>query len=286
MIAHQLPMTLWKRWPSRLFLLGFAAVQRDAFHVLAHPHQAVAEVRLDTLLAEPQRGKGTADKVGQPCADDRIHQRDPDHVAGDADAEQRNGAGKRPQDAKKAEQRNDVRQQADAERERVVDEVANVLGDALIWVVSADGCAVGRKADAIIGAISQPFIEEAHGQPATPADLQPLREIGVVDGDQDIDCGNLAESGHEAARCAAVDEQQPEERRKILVLEGVEELAIPEAQNHRHADQQQPERHDRQQQPPGRPLLLGTIVRPGEMPDVAKELPEFRHEAAISRQGG
>ena len=43
-----------------------------------------------------------------------------------------------PQDDDEAEQRDDVGQQAEPERERVVDEVAQVLGDALVGVVGAD----------------------------------------------------------------------------------------------------------------------------------------------------
>ena len=175
------------------------------------------------------------------------------------DAEQRDGAGQRPQDAEEADQRDDVRQQADAQGQRVVDEVADVLGDALVRVVGADRGAVGGQADAVVGAVGQPLVEEAHGQPAPPADLQPLREVGEIDRDQDVHRGDLAEPRHEAARRVAIDEQQFQERREILVLQRVEELAVPEAQDHRHADQQQPERQDREQQAPGGPLLLGAV---------------------------
>ena len=41
-----------KRWPRRPFSSRLAAIQRDALHVLAHAHQAVAEIRLHPLLAE------------------------------------------------------------------------------------------------------------------------------------------------------------------------------------------------------------------------------------------
>ena len=262
-----------------LLLLGLAGVERDAFHVLAHAHQAVAEVGLHPLLAEPQRGQRTADEMREPGADDRVGQRDPDHVAGDGDAEQRDGAGQRPQDAEEADQRDDVRQQADAEGQRVVDEVADVLGDALVRVVGADRGAIGGQADAVVGAIGEPLVEEAHGQPAAPADLQPLRQIGEVDRDHDVDRGDLAEPRHEAARRVAIDEQQFEERREVLVLQRVEELAVPEAQDHRHADQQQPERQDREQQAPGGPLLLRAEVRSGQTPGVPQEWSKTAHRS-------
>ena len=66
MIAHQLPIT-WRNGRCRLQLfLGLAAVQRDAFDVLAQPHQGVAEIRLDPLLAEVQRDQWPPDQVRQP----------------------------------------------------------------------------------------------------------------------------------------------------------------------------------------------------------------------------
>ena len=69
--------------------------------------------------------------------------------------------GQRPQDAEKADQRDDIRQQADAQRQRVIDEVADVLGDPLVRVVGADGGAVGGQADPVIGTIGKPLIQEA-----------------------------------------------------------------------------------------------------------------------------
>ena len=42
----------------------------------------------------------------------------------------------------------------------VVGEVAQILGDALVGVVGADRRAVGGQADAVIGAVGQPFGQE------------------------------------------------------------------------------------------------------------------------------
>ena len=217
--------------------------------------------------------------MGEPGADDRVGQRDPDHVAGDRDAEQRDGAGQRPQDAEETDQCDDVRQQADAQGQRVVDVVADVLGDALVRVVGADRGAVGGQADAVVGAVGQPLVEESHCQPAPPADLQPLREVGEIHRDHDVHRGDFAEPRHESARRVAIDEQQFPECREILFLQRVEELAVPEAQDHRHADQQQPEPQDREQQAPGGPLLLGAKIRSGQAPGVTQEWSKAAHRS-------
>ena len=202
MIAHQLPTTLREPLREIALLLRLAAVERDALHVLAQAHERVAEIRLHPLLAEVQRDQRAADQMRERRADGGVDDRDPDHVAGDGHAEERERAGQAPEDADEAEQRHDVREQAEAERQRALDEVAQILGDALVGVVGADGGCVGGQADAVVGAVAQPLVEKAPGHPAPPADLQPLVQVGPVHRDGDVDGGDPGEARHRArSRC-------------------------------------------------------------------------------------
>ncbi len=208
MIAHQLPITALKRCSSSSLLLFFAAVQRDALDVLAHANQRVAEVRFDPLLTEIQRRQRAADEMGEPTAEYRIHHGDPDHVTWHVDSEYRHGARQGPQNGQKAEQRDDVGQQIQAEHERAAREVAQVLGDALVRIVGADCGAVRVRgqADVVVSAIGQPLVEKLRGHPVTPADLKPLVQVDRIDRDGDPHGSQFAESRHQAARRAAIQD--------------------------------------------------------------------------------
>ena len=67
--------------------------------------------------------------------------------------------------------------QADAERQRLIDEQLDVLGDALVRVVGG----VAQQLHAVVIGVMQPFAEIAGRHPAPPADLKPLIEIELVD---------------------------------------------------------------------------------------------------------
>ena len=115
------------------------------------------------------------------------------------------------------------------------------------------------------------------GQPSPPADLQPLVQISAVDRDDDIDGGNPDETRHQAAIGLPIPEQQTDECPPVLVLQRVVEFAVPEAQQHAHADQRQVERDDAAQQAPCRPFLLGDEVWLGQPPGVIQERAETAH---------
>ena len=133
--------------------LFLPAIERDAFHVFADPHQRVAKIRLHPLLTEAEDRKRPPHKVGQCCADQRVAQRNPYHVAGDRDAERFDRPRQSPQDADKTAKRDDIRQQIEGKRQGHLREIAQILGYALIRVVGSDRRPINRQADVIVGPI-------------------------------------------------------------------------------------------------------------------------------------
>ena len=147
--------------------------------------------------------------------------------------------------------------------------------------------AVDRQADVVIGAIRHPFGQEIARHPVAPADLQQLVHIDRIHREDDVHRGNLAEARHQPARCAAIQEQQLQERFPVLVLQRVVELPAPEAEHDAQPDQGQVHRDDRKQQAARGPLLLRRHeVRTGEPPGVFQEGADTTHERVISRLMG
>src|SRR4030095_1999827 len=62
-------------------LVFLAAIQRNAFAVLAETHQIKTEVRLVFLLIEVERNERFADLVGEPGTDDGVDDGHPNHIA-------------------------------------------------------------------------------------------------------------------------------------------------------------------------------------------------------------
>ena len=116
-------------------LIRFAAIQRDRFRVFSHPHEVIPKVCFHALLIERQRHQLAADQLREDGADDRIYQSDPQHVAGDVDAEQFDRPGNRVQHEHEAEQGDKVGDEVEAEREAAGGEIPQIVGDTLIRVV-------------------------------------------------------------------------------------------------------------------------------------------------------
>ena len=130
--------------------------------------------------------------------------------------------------------------QADGERE--LDELTDVVGDALVGVI---GC-VALKLHAIVHRLRQPFDEISARHPAPPADLEPLVEIELIDGEQD-------EGGGENAEIAElVDEGVP-----VVLLERVVEDVVPGVEQDAETDQRQFDRDDGREQDAAGPSVLG-----------------------------
>ena len=85
--------------------IRLAVVQSNAFGVLAHAHQRKAEISFKFLLVEIEVNQGLANEVGEPCAYQRIGEREPNHIARNAENVAANvdveGARQAPQDGDK-----------------------------------------------------------------------------------------------------------------------------------------------------------------------------------------
>jgi len=134
-------------------------------------------------------------------------------------------------------------------------EEVQVFGDTLVGVVRL----TRHELHPIIGAVGQPGAEVAVGQPAPPADLEHLVEIKLVhgqddeDGDQPRDAEELLEKG-----------------RLVLLLQGVEEGAVPLIEEHIDVDHAEGEKHDGEQESPGRPAVLRSPIRTDHGPGVGQ----------------
>ena len=132
------------------------------------------------------------------------------------------------------------------------DELPDVLGNALVRVVGG----VAQELHAVVIGALHPMIEVARGQPAPPADLQPLIEIELIDREQ-----NEGRRQH-AEIAELVDEDVP-----VSVLQRIVETGIPLVEQHRDGhDRQFDGNHRRQQQAAG-PAILRTEIRAGNSPD-------------------
>ena len=264
---------------------GLAGVEGDAFGVLADADQGEAEVRLDPLAHELDGGEGAADDVREAGADGGVEDGDPEQVAGDGDAEEGCGAGEDVEDLGEADEGYDLGEELQAEAEGIVGEGFEVFGDALVGVV---GCvrtlllAALLEADGVVGAVGQPVGEQALGHPGAPADLQPLAEVGSVDGDQDVGDGQDGEAGRVGVVGAVAEEEEFLEGDGVLGLDGVEEGTLPGIELDVDGDQDEVHGDDGGEQEAGGPALLGAEVWGGQVPRVAEHGAEAGLDHAAS----
>ena len=103
----------------------------------------------------------------------------------------------------------------------------------------------GQQLHSIVGALSQPALQVALGEPAASANLQHLVEVDLVDGKDDVKTGEPGESN-----------QLVEKYGVVLVLQGVVEAVIPLIEKDIDIDDRQVE-HDHGKQEPARcPAVL------------------------------
>ena len=235
---------------------GLSREQRDLLGILAHPDEVETEVGLEPLLAKIKRHQRPADEVGERGSNNGVEQRRPHEIAGNAEgrAEQVKGSGRgeRPKNYHEGAQRDDRAEQSDADRERAIDEQIDVLGDALVGVVGG----VPEQLHAVMVGAGEPMVEVFPCHPAAPADLQPLIEIELIDGEDDV-----------GPRQAAEEQQLPDEVVPIALLQRVVEAVIPliEHDIDRH-DREFDRDHGGKERAPG-PAVLGKEIGTGQPED-------------------
>ena len=109
-IQHQLAEAL--RQPA--FFISLTAIKRDAFGVIAQPHQRITKIRFQPLLREIERDQRTPNQMRKPGTKQRIDQRDPDHIARNLNTKHRDRPGKRPKHQDERPQRDNGIEQANA----------------------------------------------------------------------------------------------------------------------------------------------------------------------------
>ena len=134
-------------------------------------------------------------------------------------------------------------------------EEVHIFRDALVRVIGL----ARHELHPIVGAIGQPGAEVAVGQPASPADLEHLVEIDLVNGKEDEDADQPRDA-----------QQLPAKGHEVLVLERAVEGVVPLIQENREVDHAEREEHDGEQEPPGRPPVLREPVRADHGPGTGK----------------
>ena len=181
-------------------LHALATVQGDRLGMLAHTDHVMAEVGLQLLLAVVESDLGLADPEGDRAADQTIQHGHPDHETGNLQlpaaehgrqTDIDDGA-QAPQNADEAHKGDDRIQQPHGKRHGIGGEQIQVLLNPLIGVVGGLGIAVHAIAPQLqpverLG--RQPALQHVLGQPAPPVELQQLRQIELVDRDDDVHQG-------------------------------------------------------------------------------------------------
>ncbi len=257
-------------------LLGRLAVeQRDLLGILAHAHEVEAEVRLVALLIEVEPDQRPPDQMRDHGAHRRVDHRRPHQIAGntpfDPEHGERRALGQHPQDGEERAERDHSPQEADDDRQGPLDEHLDVFGDALVGIVGG----VAEQLHAVVVGAVEPVGEVADRHPAAPANLQPLIEIELVDGEHDVGGGEHAE-----------EQQLADEAVPVAILDGVEEPRVPLIEQHVDADDGELDRDHRGQQNAARPGILGEEIGRGKPPNGGERRDEAFHGRSPVMVGG
>src|SRR5207248_10381988 len=159
----------------------------------------------------------------------------------------------------------------DAEREldRLLGGVLGVLGDALVGIVDAGL----DKAELVIAALREPAIDQLCGQPAPPAQLQQLLDVGLVDRD-----------AHRRARQQREQTHLVQKGVPVAVLQRIEKIAVPDVEADGDADLQQGQGDQATGYQPRCPAFLRCKERRCE-PEEPKQKPLRVGSAVMVRRG-
>jgi hypothetical protein len=143
----------------------------------------------------------------------------------------------------------DGTEQCDADIERRVDEELDVFRDTLVRVVSL----VPSEPHAVMRAFREPTLEIGLREPPSPADLQPLLQIEL------IDRGDDEEHGEDGEHAELVEEHVP-----VLVLERRVKRVVPgvEADVQPHLEELQAD--DDEQEPAAPPAVIAAEIGEGD----------------------
>ena len=205
-------------------------------------------------------------------AEDRVDERRPHQIAGngkvDAGDMQRCRVREPPQNDNERKQRDDRGEQPDANIQSLLDETPDIVGDALVRVVGR----IALELHLVVGRAIEPFAQIVTRQPLSPANLEPLIEIELVDGER-----------HAGAREQGEDAKFPNEAVPVALLEVVVEAAVPLVHQHVDGDQQQFDHDHRGKQAAAGPFVLRPEIRDGDSPDDRERGADVLHRAGSPR---
>src|SRR4029077_4979654 len=141
-------------------------------------------------------------------------------------------------------------------------EEADVLGDALVRVVGG----VAEQLHAVVIRRAEPAAEKAPGHPGAPSDLEPLREIELINLEHDRGTGEHGEDGQLAG-----------EGVPVAILQRVVETRVPPVYQHVDADVGEHQGDDGGEQSAPDPFLLGIEIWGGEPADDGERCEKTGH---------
>ena len=248
---------------------ALATIQRNRFGMLTHADHVVAKVGLELLLPVVEQHLRRAHPERDGRADDAVQHRHPHHEARDlpgATAQRLRHAhihhtAQAPENAHKAHERDHRVEQPHGQRHGVGCEQIQVFLNALIGVVRHIPAAKSRQFQPIERLGRKPARQHLLGEPAPPVQLQQLREIELVDSDDDVDRREPAE----------LPELLPEHV-GLLVLQRIVEHAIPLVELHQHVDRAEVQGDDGDEQSPRLALLLRHEIRTRQIERLARDM--------------
>ena len=175
---------------------------------------------------------------------------------------QRRMRGQGPQNDNERKQRHDGVEQAGADRQRVLHEQLQVLGDALVRVVGA----VTEQLHAVVVGGIEPLPQVGLRHPAPPPDLQPLRDIELVNRENGVDGRQHAEEQD------GTDESVP-----VVILQGIIKTIVPLVEDDLNRHERKLDDDHRPEQRPPRPAVVRAKVGNGQPPDCGYRRGEFLH---------
>ena len=212
--------------------IGLAAHQGDALGVLARTDQHRADIRLAALPDIAGLDQAATEGIGDDRAEQGIEHRSPHHVARQGEFESteldRQRTRQDPQDAEEGDELQDALQDGLRELDRKLGRtrMSSAMRPSGLSHSSAS------SAELILPAGMQPAPRRDLGQPGAPVDLQATADV-QMDGD-----------GHPRRRHdRGQDIELLDQHRGVALLQGIEEVAIPDVEPQRDADIDGAEHH-------------------------------------------
>src|SRR5262245_7004289 len=201
----------------------------------------------------------------EDSSDDGVNERRPKQISGNypggAENMQRSRSGQIPEDHRERPKGHHRIQETQSDRQDSnsrcagIDKFLHVLCDALIRIVGS----VAAQLHPIMLCAGKPPLQRSRREPAPPADLQPLIEIELINGEHDVDCREDAKVSE------LIDELVP-----VLVLQRIIKGVVPRIEKNVNSHDRQFDSDHRGEENSPCPTILGKEIGAGNSPHDAK----------------